>query len=278
MKLTDTPELRRWVVEAFAAGNLAFLAVDIWFAHSVNRFAHSAEWIPFVFCLAAPLFLLPGLVKGDPSRGLARSLGWAVGALSVVVGVAGMVWHLHGTFFVAQTLHNLVYTAPFAAPLSFAGLGFLLLLNRTESPGTAGYGQWVTLLAASGFAGNFALSLADHAQNGFFHASEWLAVLAAAFGLAFLLTAVWKYQEPGFIRACAWVMALEVLVGLVGAGLHGRAILAGPSASLLDNAIFTAPLFAPLLFADLAVLGGLGLWCCSSNLRETKATPPTHVG
>ena len=92
-------------------------------------------------------------------------------------------------------------TAPFAAPLSYAGLGFLLLLNRTESPHSAGYGQWVTLLAAGGFAGNFALTLADHAQNGFFHASEWLAVLAAAFGL-------------------------------IGSGLHISAILAGPKATV----------------------------------------------
>jgi hypothetical protein len=30
-------------VEVFAVVNLAFLAVDIYLAHSVNRFAHAAE-------------------------------------------------------------------------------------------------------------------------------------------------------------------------------------------------------------------------------------------
>lgn len=125
----------------------------------------------------------------------------------------------------------------------------------------------VTLLAAGGFAGNFALTLADHAQNGFFHASEWLAVLGAAFGLAFLLTAIWAHRDVSFLKACGWMMAIQVLIGLLGAGLHVNAILNGPSGSLLSNAIHTAPLFAPLLFADLAILGGLGLWCSWSTGR-----------
>ncbi len=265
MKRSASPELRRWIVELFVAGNLAFLAVDIWFAHSMNAFAHWAEWIPFGFSIVAPLLLLPGVFSMDPSSGSARPLGWLVGATSVAIGIAGLFFHLHGTFFLEQTLHNLVYTAPFAAPLSYAGLGFLLLLNRTESPQSAGYGQWVTLLAAGGFAGNFALTLADHAQNGFFHASEWLAVLAAAFGLAFLLTAVWAHRDLTLLKAAAWMMSAQILIGLIGSGLHISAILAGPSDSLLSNAIHTAPLFAPMLFADLAILGGLGLWCSWST-------------
>ncbi len=265
MQLRNSPELRRWVVEAFAAGNLGFLAIDIWFAHSMNGFAHRAEWIPFAFSIVAPVLLLPGLVSGDPSSGVARRLGWLAGLVSLVVGISGLMWHLHGTFFVEQTLHNLVYTAPFAAPLSYAGLGFLLLLNRTEAPETPDYGQWVTFLAAGGFAGNFGLALADHAQNGFFHASEWLAVLGAAFGFAFLLAATWAHRERPYLRACFWMMGAQLVVGLLGAGLHARAILAGPSESLLSNAIHTAPLFAPLLFADLALLGSIGLWCSWSS-------------
>ena len=270
MRLANTPQLRRWALELFATGNLAFLAVDIWFAHSMNRFHDGAEWIPFVFSLIAPVLLLPGLLSFAPDRGVARWSGWLVGASSIVVGIAGLVWHLRGTFFVEQTLHNLVYTAPFAAPLSYAGLGFLLVLNRTEDPRTQAYGQWILLLAAGGFAGNFALTLADHAQNGFFHSSEWLAVLAAGFGLSFLAVATYASEDRRMLRACGWMMGVQAIVGFLGAGLHVRAILAGPSASLLSNAIHTAPLFAPLLFVDLAVLGGLGLWCCAST-REDAA-------
>jgi len=269
---STSPKARGWVIEAFAAGNLAFLAVDIWFAHSMNEFAHRAEWIPFFFSLVAPVLLLPGLISGSPNEGVAKRLGWITGLLSVVVGISGLVWHMHGTFFVQQTIHNLVYTAPFAAPLSYAGIGFLVLLNRTESPSSVGYGQWVKTLAAGGFAGNFALTLADHAQNGFFHASEWLAVLAAAFGFAFLIVAVLAPTNRGFLKACAWMMAAQVLTGLIGALLHIGAILDGPSDSLLSNAIHTAPLFAPLLFVDLALLGALGLWC-SWSLNPLDESP-----
>src|SRR4051794_27819797 len=46
------------VVELFIAANLAFLAVDIYVAHSTNQFAHWAEWIPFGFSLASPVLLL----------------------------------------------------------------------------------------------------------------------------------------------------------------------------------------------------------------------------
>ncbi len=268
----NSPELRRWIVEVFVAGNLAFLAVDIWFAHSMNQFMHWAEWIPFWLSIVAPVLLLPGLISGEPGVGMAKRVGWLTGAACVLVGVAGMLWHLEGTFFVEQTLHNLVYTAPFAAPLSYAGLGLLLILNRTEAPESSGYGQWVTILAAGGFAGNFALTLADHAQNGFFYASEWLAVVAAAFGLAFLGVATWSFQNRRFLKTCGWVMAGQVLVGLIGAGFHLRAISAGPSESLLSNAIHTAPLFAPMLFADLAILGGIGLWCSWST-----APPATSI-
>jgi hypothetical protein len=72
------------------------------------------------------------------------------------------------------------------------------------------------------------------------------------------------------LRACGWMMAVQALIGLLGAGLHIKAILAGPSGSLLSNAIHTAPLFAPMLFTDLAILGALGLWC----VRATNESRP----
>jgi len=211
--LSNSPALRRWAVEIFAATNLGFLVVDISFAHSMNAFHHSAEWIPLVFSILAPAFLIPGLWSGNPGAGTSRLVGVVVGAVSVVIGVAGLLWYLNGTFFAEQTLHNLVHTAPFAAPLSYAGLGFLLILNRTEAPDRPAYGQWVTLFAAGGFAGNLGLTLGDHAQNGFFYPSEWVGVVAAAVGLAFLLTATWAHQNRQYLQLCS--------VGPDGPGVRG---------------------------------------------------------
>jgi hypothetical protein len=53
---------RRVWLEAFALVNLGFLAPDIYLAHSVNLFRRSAEYIPLVFSLIAPVVLLAGLI------------------------------------------------------------------------------------------------------------------------------------------------------------------------------------------------------------------------
>src|SRR5262249_47377003 len=119
-------------VELFILSNVAFLAVDIYVAHSVNAFAHPAEWAPIAFSLAAPPVLLLAMALGGlvpatraeadrRGRRIPRWLGMAVGWGAIVVGVAGLLLHLESQFFEKQTLKNLVYTAPFAAPLAYAG-------------------------------------------------------------------------------------------------------------------------------------------------------------
>ena len=67
------------------------------------------------------------LVLGKPAawRGLGNLTGW----ISVLIGVVGLVLHLRSQFFQQWTLASLVYTAPFAAPLAYTGIGLLLLLT-----------------------------------------------------------------------------------------------------------------------------------------------------
>ena len=72
----------------------------------------------------------PGRAVG--ARGvIAWVLGLVVGAAAIAVGLAGLLFHLQSGFFQQETLRSLVYAAPFAAPLSYAGLGLLAILNRT---------------------------------------------------------------------------------------------------------------------------------------------------
>ena len=110
---------RRSIVEWFVVANLSFLALDIYLAHSVNEFAHRAEWIPFYFSLLAPVVLVGGMLTHH------KLPGTLVGILSIAVGVIGLFYHLDSYFFQTHTLEALVYAAPFAAPLAYAGLARL---------------------------------------------------------------------------------------------------------------------------------------------------------
>ena len=254
----------RLIVELFALANLGFLALDIYVAHSMNAFRHPAEWIPFGFSIAASFALVLGLVLRSAHAG--RWIGLVVGWAAVLVGVAGMLFHLNSQFFEALTIKSLVYTAPFVAPLAYTGIGLLLILNRACDASKEEWARWVLVLALGGFVGNFALSLADHAQNGFFDWREWLAVIFAAIGIGFLMTATFMRGDHRFNQLCAGVMAAEMLIAVIGFVLHAGANMKGPSDSIVDNFIFGAPIFAPLLFANLAILALIGLWALSQSL------------
>lgn len=250
------------LLEAFVAVNLAVLALDIHLAHSVNRFRHWAEWIPFWFSIAAaPCVALTTLLAlRGKAPGLSRRLGLSVGWLSVLVGVAGMALHLEDQFFRQFTLASLVYAAPFVAPLSYAGIGLLLILNRQVAPGSRAWGQWVVFLALGGFVGCFVLALADHEQNGFFHPSEWIPVGSSAFVVAFLALALTEGgRERGFLIACLVVLGVQALVGVAGFVLHLQADVNGISASRFENFVHGAPVMAPLLLANLFLLGVIGI-------------------
>jgi hypothetical protein len=261
-------------VELFATFNLAFLALDVFLAHDANDFADAREWAPVAFSAVAPLFLVSGLVLGI-RRPWGKTVGLAVGYGSVLVGVIGLVLHLESAFFQRQTLRDLVYAAPFVAPLSYAGVGLLLVLNRLESDREASFGRWIALLAMGGFTGNFLLSLLDHAQNGFFYASEWVPVVAAAYGASFLLPVVLGERGSAYLRLCSGVLAVQAAVGIVGGALHVVANLDARADSLYERFIYGAPAFAPLLFVDLALLAGIGLWqIASTRVEPVLVSPP----
>jgi hypothetical protein len=253
----------------FVASNIGFLGVDIIIAHLANDFARRIEWVPVLFSgLATPL-LLPGALGS--TRVLFRHIDRVIAFGAIVVGVAGMVLHLESGFFEKQTLHDLVYSAPFVAPLSYVGVGLLLLLIHSEDASTPRFGRWILLLAFGGFVGNFALSLLDHAQNGFFHPTEWIAVAGAAYAIGFLLLALVRSRSPlapAFVRVCSVVMSVEIIIGLVGAVLHVDANLHSAMTSVRDRFVYGAPAFAPLLFANLALLAMIGLWDCRRSRRR----------
>ncbi len=248
-------------VEAFAVSNLAFLVLDIYMAHSVNAFRHWAEYIPLYFSVGAPILLVAGILARHRGKIHVWALfGHVVGWCSLAIGLAGVLFHLESAFFAERTLKSLTYAAPFAAPLAYAGLGLLLIMNRMVTARSKEWAQWVLLLALGGFAGNFVLSLTDHAANGFSRSSEWIPVMSSAFAVGFLSACFLAPVNRSYRILCACVMLLQALVGLLGFGFHVAANLKGPSTHMLQNFIDGAPPFAPLLFPNLMVLALIALW------------------
>lgn len=258
-------------VELFVTANLAILAADIYIAHSVNHFQKPAEYIPLYFSAGAPLVLGCVIVLRWIWKLQApwKDVGYMIGWLSVLVGLGGVLYHLESRFFLDRTLKSITYAAPFAAPLAYTGLGFLLLMNRMVAARSVDWARWVIFLALGGFFGNFVLSLTDHASNGFFARTEWIPVISSAFATGFLLVPLILAVTRRFLDVCLLVMLGQAFVGVLGFWFHMRANLVEPGSSIFDKLVNGAPPMAPLLFPNLVGLAFIGLWALIPHIPET---------
>ena len=255
-------------IEGFVTANFAGLVFDIYLAHSQNAFHRSSEYIPLYFSAAAPIALLAGALLRRRAPAVWTQIGYVIGWLAVLIGLAGVVLHLDSQFFHARTLRSLTYAAPFAAPLAYTGLGLLLIVNRMVGPEGIEWAQWVLLLALGGFAGNFVFSLTDHAMNGFFNPVEWVPVVSSAFAVGFLLVPFLVTVTSRFLMLCAAVLSVQALVGLAGFVFHLRAVFRQPAPTFFERLLTGAPPLAPLLFPNLVILGLIGLWVLSRRLSH----------
>jgi hypothetical protein len=263
-------------LEAFVIVNLGFLSLDIYLAHSINQFRHAAEYIPLWFSMAAPPLLLAGLILGECCgwKAVGRDVGFLVGWCAIAIGLVGVILHLDSRFFHERTIKSLVYAAPFAAPLAYTGLGLLLVMNRMVDQQSEEWPRWVLLMGLGGVVGNFVFSLTDHAQNGFFHKTEWIPVGSSALAVGFLATIYITPVTRRFLALCAIVLVIQTAVGLLGFALHTQANLHGPSPGRLDNFVFGAPALAPMLFPNLALLCGIGLWVLRDHVPGAEGESP----
>jgi len=266
----NSPEL--WV-EAFVILNIGFLTFDIYLAHSVNQLRSPAEYVPLSFSAIAPLVLISALTQRTSRPIVWKTLGYFIGWSAILVGLAGVLLHLESSFFYERTIRSLTYSAPFAAPLAYTGLGFLLVMNRMVDPKSVQWAQWILLFTMGGFVGNFVFSLADHAGNGFYFAVEWVPVAASAIAIGFLCVPLVMRVSRVFVDVSAAVLILDAGVGLWGFVLHTMSNLRGPSVHPFDNFVYGAPPMAPLLFPNLMILGIIGLWQLRNNYGSEMIVP-----
>ena len=252
------PDVGRWAI-AFAGFNFLFMGLDIVMAHSVNEFGKSAEFVPLVFSgVAGPAALVQAIVR--PRAAAWRGFFLGVLAAGVVVGLAGTWLHLDSHFLRHPSLKTLVYTAPIVAPLACAGVSFVALAGLMDSESAWSRQRALFLLAGGGFAGNAFLAVADHAQNGFFVSVEWSSVFAGFLGAATFLGLALRERPSSVEGSFALLVVLfQMAIGSVGFGFHLLANLDGVGPTFVDQFVFGAPVFAPLLFANLGLLGLLAL-------------------
>ena len=153
------------------------------------------------------------------------------------------------------------------------GLGLLVLLNRLVPADEVEWGQWVLLLAWGGFIGNFVLSLTDHAQNGFFYSTEWVPVGVAAFVVGWLALPIFRPTPPRYLWLAGLVLIVAAVTGLAGFVFHVAPVIGEDAGTLSERIIYGAPIFAPLLFPNLALLGLLGVWDLQAKGHVARVPP-----
>ena len=94
----------------------------------------------------------------------------------------------------------------------------------------------------------------------FFYPSEWIGVIAGAVAFGFLTAQVIVPESRSLLIMNLALMVIQIVVGVLGFALHARGNLSHAAGSIWDRFVYGAPIFAPLLFADLALLAVLGCW------------------
>ncbi len=93
-----------------------------------------------------------------------------------------------------------------------------------------------------------------------------------ALAVGYLFVPLVLRVQPGFLRAGYALLAAEALTGLLGFGFHLRPVLTVTEPGLAERIIYGAPLFAPLLFTNLALLAALGLWALPKRVAVQEVT------
>lgn len=265
-----------------AAVNEIILGADIYLAHNIDGTIKPYEWIPILFGPVAGVMLLGAGLIALRRRPLANIVASVVFLLSIIVGLLGTYFHLYRAFLWEAasgqqiSANLLIWAPPLLGPITFVlvavlGLsaawvedppdsGVLQLLGgrrlRMPYPKTQAYFFMVALFILV----TLIMSVLDHARVNF--ANPWLWVPTIVGSLAVLVTffmGAFSHLERSDVLVYVATMLLLVAVGLVGFVLHIFANLTGQGAIVPERFLRGAPSMAPLLFANMALMGLLVL-------------------
>ena len=276
------PLSRDQIMLLLAAVNEFFLGLDIYLAHRISGTIVPNEWIPIIFGpLAGGLLLFSGLVALR-RRNTAALLANLVFIASIVVGLLGAYFHLERAILPTAppgqrfNVPLLVWAPPILGPLTFSLVGLIgMSAAWVEKPVDSGR---LTLLAGRairlpysktsaflfmtslGTLATVISSVLDHARTGFANPWLWIPTVTGVFGVlvAFGL-AVLRSPSRAEIAVYIGAMLALILTGLIGAWLHIQENLTASGQFVSERFIRGAPFLAPLLFANMGVLGLIAL-------------------
>ena len=277
-RLDRLPLSRDQLMLLMAAINEIFLSVDIYLAHNINGTLTRNEWIPIISgVVAGVLLLLAGLIAFR-YRSAASTLATLVFVGSIIVGGLGIYFHLSRTLLlesVAQeqpVVEALVWAPPFLGPLFFALVGVLgISAAWIENPPGSGrlllpgnraiqmpYSKTRAyfLIVSLFILGTMISSVLDHARSNLENTWVWLPTLAGILGVA-VAVALGFISRPsrGDVTIYAAAMILLILVGTIGFVLHVNTSLIPRGTIVVERFVRGSPLLAPLLFANIGLLG-----------------------
>ena len=278
IKRLRLPLSRDQLMLLMAAINEIFLGIDIYLAHSISGTLVPNEWIPIVFGpIAGVLLLLAGLIALR-RRLLATVIATIVFTGSIVVGLLGDYFHImrailpNAPIGERVTVDLLVWAPPLLGPLLFALVGILgISAAWAEDPPDSGRlnllgGRRLQLpysktrayffMIGMGSLATVISSVLDHARTHFANPWLWLPTAVGVFATV-IAVVIATYEKPRrsdlFVYAAA--MVLLIGVGVVGAVLHIDNNLTSEGTIVGERFIRGAPFLAPLLFANMGMLG-----------------------
>jgi hypothetical protein len=276
------PVSRDQLMLLMAAINQLFLSLDIYLAHHLNGQLSRNEWIPIGFgVIAGVALLLAGLIALR-RRPLATILANLIFISSVVVGVLGMYFHISRTSLPGSPISTpeavgiLIFAPPILGPSVFilvAVLGIsaawietptdsgrlqLLGNRRVQMPYSktrayffiVGIGILITLIS----------SVLDHARINFENPWVWLPAMGGIFAAVVAVT-LGVIEKPSRTDLMTYTAAMVMLLVMGGVGflLHLNSNLVAQGTIIIERFLRGSPALAPLLFANMGLLGLLVL-------------------
>lgn len=285
------PPIRRarWLVLSrdqlmllMAAVNELFLGVDIYLAHNLNNTIRPREWIPIIFGPAAALLLLIAGLIALRRRPLASVLATVVLGASVVVGLLGAYFHLirgvlpTGPAGERVSVDLLVWAPPVVGPLIFSLVGLWgVSAAWAEEPADSGILRlWgdrrirlpysktraYLFMVSLGTLATLFSSVLDHGRAQFENPWLWPPVAVGVFAVvvAFGLAALDRPARAD-VAVYALGMVLLIAIGVVGFALHVQFDLTHLRVVVPERFLRGAPFLAPLLFANMGMVGLIAL-------------------